>query len=714
MASHPTFSETDIRITLRDRQQLVADYPYQTTKYAGSNVLPAGLEGVADLLGKPKPVCYGVVKNVPAPCVNTSKLIYQVSDSTINSVDAVYDRGIGLHVGLRYVTRVTGSANDFLSVTYGGGLFVAAGAAIRTSPDGVTWTARTPSGAATRWAAGYGNGLYLVAGITTAPAYYLETSPDGITWTSRTTSFGTSVIRGIAYGAGVYVAVAQDGKLESSADGITWTARTSGFGTDDIIGVVFALGLFVIVGANGKIATSPDGITWTMRTSGTTQGLSGVTYGQQFVACGGLGVILTSPDGLAWTTRDSGTTISLYGAAYGDGRYAVTSSTNTGSRFSDDGIVWTNRDNPPISFGVAFGNHCFVVAQSANIVSTEVEAQAYASQADLLDDTLAPAAGTFKYLADAGGSYFRLGSKPDGLVTCDATQGANAAARTAAQIWSNMLLRNPTLGTGDRSATDLTTLDGLNSAVCGDWQGTDETTIGAKADLPAQTVGAGWWNDATGVFRIARLTAPSGTAALTLTQNEIAVPLQRVTPNDPGNGVPNYKITVRYGRYYATLTTDLAGGVDDASRAQFAQEWRDKTESDSGTLTNHPLSQPIVIESLFSSSTDADTEATRVLALRIVKRDMYDVIVQMNSETMAIDIGSVIALSSPRFGLSVIGDDSYTYAGLFRVLDVAPDAANRQIRYTVWGKATGYVNVIGDDTSFVVGDDGSYLIGAAA
>jgi hypothetical protein len=44
-------------------------------------------------------VCYGVVKNVPAPCVNTSKLIYQVNDGAVDSIDAVYDRGVPLLVG---------------------------------------------------------------------------------------------------------------------------------------------------------------------------------------------------------------------------------------------------------------------------------------------------------------------------------------------------------------------------------------------------------------------------------------------------------------------------------------------------------------------------------------------------------------------------------------------------------------------------------------
>jgi hypothetical protein len=66
-------------VKLRDRQLDLA-VPLQPTKYAGSNVLPDGLEGVAgDLAGKPKPFGMGKVQNVPAVCVNTAKLIYQVA-----------------------------------------------------------------------------------------------------------------------------------------------------------------------------------------------------------------------------------------------------------------------------------------------------------------------------------------------------------------------------------------------------------------------------------------------------------------------------------------------------------------------------------------------------------------------------------------------------------------------------------------------------------
>lgn len=86
-------SERSVRVRIRDRQ-LVATSAFQPTKYAGTNVLPDGVEGIdSDLKGKPKPRVLGGVFNIEPVCVNTSKLIYQVNDGAIRDVMALYDSG---------------------------------------------------------------------------------------------------------------------------------------------------------------------------------------------------------------------------------------------------------------------------------------------------------------------------------------------------------------------------------------------------------------------------------------------------------------------------------------------------------------------------------------------------------------------------------------------------------------------------------------------
>lgn len=81
-----------MRVNIRDVLQDL-DVPLQTVKYAGTNSLPNGLEGVAaDLKGKPKPLLWGYANDVSPPWVNTERLIYQLSCQQFQ--DAVfYDSG---------------------------------------------------------------------------------------------------------------------------------------------------------------------------------------------------------------------------------------------------------------------------------------------------------------------------------------------------------------------------------------------------------------------------------------------------------------------------------------------------------------------------------------------------------------------------------------------------------------------------------------------
>jgi hypothetical protein len=91
-----------------------------------------------------------------------------------------------------WTSRTSAIDNDWRSVTYGNGLFVAVGASgtgnrVMTSPDGITWTSRSSAADNAWYSVTYGNGLY-VAVASTGTGNRVMTSPDGITWTSSTTA----------------------------------------------------------------------------------------------------------------------------------------------------------------------------------------------------------------------------------------------------------------------------------------------------------------------------------------------------------------------------------------------------------------------------------------------------------------------------------------------------------------------------------------------
>lgn len=111
IGEQPEFGGLQVRIRLRDRLAEL-ERPLQTARYGGTNALPAGIDGTADdIKGQAKPRVYGAVKNAAPVLVNTSRLIYQVSDQALQAVGAVYDRGAALTAGAAYTSEADMQAN---------------------------------------------------------------------------------------------------------------------------------------------------------------------------------------------------------------------------------------------------------------------------------------------------------------------------------------------------------------------------------------------------------------------------------------------------------------------------------------------------------------------------------------------------------------------------------------------------------------------------
>jgi len=127
------------------------------------------------------------------------------------------------------------------------------------------------------------------------------TSPDGITWTARTSAADNewiSVTWGGPAGQEKFVAVAASGsgnRVMTSPDGITWTSQISP--ADNGWGSVVWDGpegeeQFVAVSNSGtaqRVMTSPDGVEWTLRDTPSGTGWRWVTWGgpegdEKFVA----------------------------------------------------------------------------------------------------------------------------------------------------------------------------------------------------------------------------------------------------------------------------------------------------------------------------------------------------------------------------------------------------------------------------------------------
>lgn len=101
------YSEDFIYYRVKDKLYIY-DNPLAQTLYAGSNVAPAGVEGLpADIKGQVKPIILGSVLNITPVLVNSSRLIYQVSNFSVADISNVYDKGLALTRGADYPDQAT-------------------------------------------------------------------------------------------------------------------------------------------------------------------------------------------------------------------------------------------------------------------------------------------------------------------------------------------------------------------------------------------------------------------------------------------------------------------------------------------------------------------------------------------------------------------------------------------------------------------------------
>jgi hypothetical protein len=295
---------------------------------------------------------------------------------------------------------------------------------------------------------------------------------------------------------------------------------------------------------------------------------------------------------------------------------------------------------------------------------------AYTSQADM--ETNAPASGAYR--AWPAGGYFRLGSYSAEQITADVTQGANAAARTVAQVL-RALATDAGLTTGEISATDISALDAINSAVVGIWIDDAGTTFANAMDQVAASLGVYFGFDPLGVLRMGRLTAPAGTPKATLYDYDILDGIERRAPKD--NGIPVYGATVNYAKNYTVQTSGLAGSAS-ARQPFVSEEWRNSNATDATVKTQWLLSDTLSVDTLLTAAADADAEAARLLALYKVRRDVFDIPADLSFLTAAgLWMLDLVAVNYPRYDLQT--------GRLFRVIGIAPNLSSNKVTLTIWG-----------------------------
>jgi hypothetical protein len=284
----------------------------------------------------------------------------------------------------------TPTNKNLTAAMYGQGqlVVVGLGSLIMKSSDGFTWTQALqlngPPGTGSSdhlHSAAYGNGMFVAGGYLNM---HRVISPDGINWTN-TTSLGPEIVYGLTFANGRFVGVGRgihgnDSYIITSVNGINWSSPAVYPTTNILRSVAFGNGLYVAVGDLGTIVTSSDAFNWTVRQSGTANSLRAVTFtGSQFIAGGDVSTIVISTDGISWSPG-APPAFDVKGLAWGGGAIVAVGSYNGDGRLhaSTDGFGWPGNFtlvSQPLN-GISYVNGRFVaVGNNGLILQSELTTQ---------------------------------------------------------------------------------------------------------------------------------------------------------------------------------------------------------------------------------------------------------------------------------------------------------------------------------------------------
>ncbi|MDO9712459.1 hypothetical protein [Paracraurococcus lichenis] len=301
---------------------------------------------------------------------------------------------------------------------------------------------------------------------------------------------------------------------------------------------------------------------------------------------------------------------------------------------------------------------------------------AYATLADV--QVTAPSAGTYRAYVGSSteGAYIRTGSSPVRILTADMSEGATTADRTVAQIMTR-ILQNAGLSAGE--ILGASAVDAVAGWVAGYFSGAGESvTVGQAMDDLAASIHGYWIGGRDGSIRLGVLRAPTGTPVLTIESWMVlndGTAIERVVNDD--EGLPYWRVSVQYQRVWRTQSRDQLAGVARAEQERLGLDYRTTaTHEDSTIRTTYPLSKELVITTLLDSETDAIALREALWPIYSVVRDTFKVMIP-TSYAAAVDLGDVVQLTVPRFGLAA--------GKLFRVTGIAEDLQRNRSELTLWG-----------------------------
>ena len=245
-------------------------------------------------------------KSVPSFGNDTWILIRETAGTSWTSTDGITYADTTVASGIngtnRKIKSVFGAGVHMFSGTSGGYY-------LRKTTDGITWESSTTPISRIYELLIYAQDKFVAVGEQAASQ--AVSSTDGITWTQRTieTNVG-GVWNDIAFGNGVFVALGSQQMVARSTDAITWTSQTLPSDMTANSSIAFGKGIFAALAGSGGGTTatySTDAITWTVGTTPSTIRSKDMKYGNGTFSAPGYNNagMLHSTDGIEWISSSS-------------------------------------------------------------------------------------------------------------------------------------------------------------------------------------------------------------------------------------------------------------------------------------------------------------------------------------------------------------------------------------------------------------------------
>ena len=279
-----------------------------------------------------------------------------------------------------------------------------------------------------------------------------------------------------------------------------------------------------------------------------------------------------------------------------------------------------------------------------------------------------------QYKTDLARGLIRLGTKPDGEVTCE-VQGDSTGGyvSTAADIIRRLITRHG--GLLDPSEIDIGAIaraNTANSSVHGYATDIEPESLDEIVGKLANSIGAWWTYTRPGLFTMRRLEAPSSPIG-TIAEKDVRVGGVSRLPSAP----PSKTQRLGYRRNWIPMRPEaVATSLTAEQKGLAAETYRYATATGASSIqTAYADAEDVDAESYMDTLANAQAEADRRQTLWGVPRDIYSV--PLANGLFQYNLGDTWTLTIPRFGLST--------GQPFVVVGITEDVAADEVTLELWG-----------------------------